>query len=385
MTSFATMTPTQRSEHMARIRGRDTISELRVREFLRSAQVRFSTHVKGLPGTPDIVVRSARVVIFVHGCFWHQHGCRRRRPKINREFWDKKFARNVARDRRAARDLRAKGWRVFVVWECQSRARAWRERLLRVLAPSRRLCHDCMSPAKAGYAHCTRCRSRYSRDPGTRPTPRERAKKPSASAERRRHRRLGLCRECAMPADGHACPWHRQQEKSRGLKRRGNPGYVATFHRLAAVGLCRCGSPLKTGHKRCGRCLGKLRREAKARNARYFSAGRCRYCPAPRLDHTFTCKDHNHKLRIASNIYVKRFIDRRRKNGKCVKCGRRSTGYECPRCRRETNRKSREKLQARRDAGKCACGNKAAQPYKMCRRCRERARRRYRDSRVHGA
>lgn len=370
---------------MAKIRGRDTQPELRVREFLRSAQVKFSTYVDDLPGTPDIVAHAARVVVFVHGCFWHQHGCRRRRPKVNREFWDKKFARNVARDKRAAKTLRADGWRVLVVWECQVRsAREWRARLLRALAPHRRLCHDCTEIAKAGFAHCVRCRSRYARGSSP-PKPRHKRAKKSSRAERQRLLRLGLCTTCAMPADGRMCPWHRAHEATRAEKMRRKPGYMATYQRRAAIGLCRCGAAVKPGHKRCGRCLGELRREAKARNARYFAEGRCRYCPEPRLPHTFTCEVHNKKLRVVNPIYVKRFIARRREAHKCVKCGRPTKNTECARCRREINRKARDRSKERRDAGKCSCGRKAARPYKMCSRCRARARSRYRDSRVHGA
>ena len=87
---------------------------------------------RALPGRPDLVFASRRKVIFVHGCFWHRHGCPKgaSTPAANRRFWREKFERNVARDRRAAGRLRRLGWGVMVVWECQTAA-AGRDRLAR--------------------------------------------------------------------------------------------------------------------------------------------------------------------------------------------------------------------------------------------------------------
>lgn len=120
-----TMTVEQRSRLMSRIRGRDTKPELAVRAILRALGARgMRFNRKGLPGTPDVVVPSARLAVMVHGCFWHRHGsCKpgRNEPKSNRAFWRAKFERNVARDRRDARGLRKVGWRVAVVWECALR------------------------------------------------------------------------------------------------------------------------------------------------------------------------------------------------------------------------------------------------------------------------
>ena len=82
---------------------------------------RFRLHRKDLPGTPDVVLPRYRTVIFVHGCFWHRHpGCKKASmPQTNREFWEKKLARNVERDAEVIRELTRTGWRVLVVWECE--------------------------------------------------------------------------------------------------------------------------------------------------------------------------------------------------------------------------------------------------------------------------
>ena len=111
---------------MRRVRGRDTGPELAVRRFLHRAGYRFRLHDRRLPGSPDLVLRRHRTVVFVHGCFWHRHpGCRRTTtPKTRREFWQTKFAANVARDAAAVRALEALGWRVVVVWECRTRSSA---------------------------------------------------------------------------------------------------------------------------------------------------------------------------------------------------------------------------------------------------------------------
>ncbi len=84
---------------------------------------RYRLHVRGLPGTPDIVLPRHRKIINVHGCFWHDHACQRRRkpPKSNATYWKLKIERNVARDRRTATKLRRLGWRTLTVWECQTR------------------------------------------------------------------------------------------------------------------------------------------------------------------------------------------------------------------------------------------------------------------------
>ena len=112
-----------RSALMARVRQRGTGAEVAVRRALRSGDVRFRTNSKHLPGRPDVYVPSKKVAIFVHGCFWHRHaGCyAATTPKTNIEYWRTKFAGNLERDRRKARALRQLGYRVVVVWECQTR------------------------------------------------------------------------------------------------------------------------------------------------------------------------------------------------------------------------------------------------------------------------
>lgn len=106
---------------MASIRSRDTKPELLVRSFLHRRGFRFRVADRRLPGRPDIVLPKYRSVVFVHGCFWHQHtGCRFAvLPKANGPFWRAKLSRNVERDQECASALRQDGWRVDVVWECE--------------------------------------------------------------------------------------------------------------------------------------------------------------------------------------------------------------------------------------------------------------------------
>lgn len=113
----------QRSRLMAKIRSRDTRPELAVRRRLHARGFRFRLHRKDLPGSPDVVLPRFRTAIFVHGCFWHQHpGCRRAAlPSTRTRWWRQKLQRNVERDRRAVSCLRAAGWRVHVLWECEIR------------------------------------------------------------------------------------------------------------------------------------------------------------------------------------------------------------------------------------------------------------------------
>ena len=108
---------------MAGIKGRDTKPELAVRRIAHRLGRRFRLHKKNLPGRPDLVFPRHRLAVFVHGCFWHRHdGCRYAyTPKSRIEFWTKKFAQNVARDRKNEEALRNLGWRVLVIWECTTR------------------------------------------------------------------------------------------------------------------------------------------------------------------------------------------------------------------------------------------------------------------------
>jgi DNA mismatch endonuclease (patch repair protein) len=114
------MSVEQRSATMSKIRGKNTGPELRVRQALWHAGLRFRLHTKGLPGRPDIVLQKWRAAIFVHGCFWHRHeGCPLfRLPATRTEFWDTKLSANSKRDLAAIRNLTNSEWRVLVVWEC---------------------------------------------------------------------------------------------------------------------------------------------------------------------------------------------------------------------------------------------------------------------------
>ena len=112
----------KRSEIMSRIRSRDTKPEMIVRRMAHRLGFRFRLHVKELPGSPDLVFPRHRAVIMVHGCFWHRHpGCRfASTPKTRRTYWEGKFQGNVVRDRRSQDALTDLGWRVMVVWECET-------------------------------------------------------------------------------------------------------------------------------------------------------------------------------------------------------------------------------------------------------------------------
>jgi DNA mismatch endonuclease (patch repair protein) len=109
---------------MGRIRGRDTRPEMLVRCIIHGLGFRYRLHAKELPGTPDIVFRRRKVAIFVHGCFWHRHPdptCKlARMPNSRIEFWQAKLDRNRERDLEVQAGLEALGWKVLVIWECQT-------------------------------------------------------------------------------------------------------------------------------------------------------------------------------------------------------------------------------------------------------------------------
>ena len=111
----------KRSQVMSKIRSKDTKPELLLRSALHQSGYRFRIHVKELPGYPDIVLPKYLTVIFVHGCFWHQHnGCNEGRiPHSNSKYWEEKLLKNVQRDKRHQQELKSKGWKVIVVWECE--------------------------------------------------------------------------------------------------------------------------------------------------------------------------------------------------------------------------------------------------------------------------
>ena len=122
-----------RSRVMSRVRGHDTRPEMHVRRAVWAAGFRYRLHVKKLPGSPDLVLPRFRLAVFVDGCFWHQHGCRRSgRPSSNQEYWDRKLDGNLARDARNRDRLEQMGWSVATVWECDLAKGI--ERLLTLLA-----------------------------------------------------------------------------------------------------------------------------------------------------------------------------------------------------------------------------------------------------------
>lgn len=140
------LTSEQRQLNMSRIRGRDTKPEMLVRRGLHALGLRYRLHDKSLPGRPDLVFPRHHAVVFVHGCFWHAHGCRLSKlPATRRDFWKAKLQGNSNRDQRALDDLKATGWRVLVIWECalrgpgrldESKILARAERFIRASRPT---------------------------------------------------------------------------------------------------------------------------------------------------------------------------------------------------------------------------------------------------------
>jgi DNA mismatch endonuclease (patch repair protein) len=112
-----------RSEIMRRVHSTDTTPELIVRKITHSLGYRYRLHKKGLPGKPDLVFSSKKKIIFVHGCFWHGHHCKRgnRMPKENRTYWTKKIKSNFDRDSRHNVELSASGWSILTIWECETK------------------------------------------------------------------------------------------------------------------------------------------------------------------------------------------------------------------------------------------------------------------------
>lgn len=108
---------------MSRISGADTGPEIAVRKIIHRMGFRCRLHVKKLPGNPDIVLARHKMVIFVNGCFWHGHrGCKRsKRPSSNIEFWNEKISKTIKRDKEAILALKSLGWKVLVVWQCQTK------------------------------------------------------------------------------------------------------------------------------------------------------------------------------------------------------------------------------------------------------------------------
>lgn len=132
-----TRTPDQRRKIMQAVRSRNTGPELAVRRILHRMGYRFRLHRADLPGRPDIVLPARRTAIFVHGCFWHGHGCAKGRlPKSRPDYWQPKIATNAQRDRDKAESLQAADWRVVTLWQCELKdPDALADRLRGILGP----------------------------------------------------------------------------------------------------------------------------------------------------------------------------------------------------------------------------------------------------------
>lgn len=120
-----TLTPENRSRLMARVKQKNTGPEILVRQVLHLYGFRFRLHRKDLPGCPDIVLPKYRTAVFVHGCFWHQHGgcAKAKRPATRVEWWAAKLEKNIARDVQVLLSITQLGWRPVVIWECETRDR----------------------------------------------------------------------------------------------------------------------------------------------------------------------------------------------------------------------------------------------------------------------
>lgn len=116
------LTPAQRQLNMSRIKGKDTKPEMLIRRGLHARGLRYRLHDRSLPGRPDLVFPKYHTVVFIHGCFWHAHGCALSKlPATRRDFWQTKLTANAARDCKAVEALQANGWRVLLIWECALR------------------------------------------------------------------------------------------------------------------------------------------------------------------------------------------------------------------------------------------------------------------------
>lgn len=131
----------KRSEIMRAVKGAGTAPERRFADAITRRRLVFRANDKSLPGAPDFVFARARLAVFVHGCFWHGHDCKRgaRRPKTNADYWTQKIARNQQRDRASARALRKLGYSVSTLWECRMKdADVAADRILRRVQDLRR-------------------------------------------------------------------------------------------------------------------------------------------------------------------------------------------------------------------------------------------------------
>ena len=129
------LTPDQRRKNMQSIRSKDTSPEVMVRKYLFSQGFRYRKNVSSLPGKPDIVLPKYHSIIFVHGCFWHSHpGCKRSNiPKTKEDYWIPKLKRNVNNDIKHYDDLKALGWNVITVWECELKTNIFDQTMTKVI------------------------------------------------------------------------------------------------------------------------------------------------------------------------------------------------------------------------------------------------------------
>jgi len=113
----------KRSWNMRQIRNKNTAPEVLTRSLMHALGLRFRLHRKNLPGSPDIVLAKYRIVVFVHGCYWHRHpGCKyASTPKTNTAFWQRKFTQNVSRDIESCIKLKRLGWKVLIIWQCETK------------------------------------------------------------------------------------------------------------------------------------------------------------------------------------------------------------------------------------------------------------------------
>lgn len=134
------ISPERRSALMSRIKGKNTGIELEVRKGLHALGFRYRLGGAGLPGRPDIVLPRYRTVVFVHGCFWHQHDCHLfRLPKTRTAFWKAKIEENRRRDIRVEKQLSAHGWHVEKIWECEIRGRTQEAKAAAIINLARRI------------------------------------------------------------------------------------------------------------------------------------------------------------------------------------------------------------------------------------------------------
>jgi len=128
-----TISKQQRSRNMSRIKSTNTKPELAVRKMLTHYKLRYRLHLSDLPGKPDVVLTQKKIALFINGCFWHQHqNCKRRsEPKTNIEYWHEKLQKNIERQQNNILSLKELGWKVGIVWECQTKKEKTLDDILR--------------------------------------------------------------------------------------------------------------------------------------------------------------------------------------------------------------------------------------------------------------